>query len=441
MSPGIPYQSGPYTSIIASKPKSANTAYTRTRPTMNGGGGGGAHAKQTGLSALASLAQQLGTRAAQRGVSETGGASEMTSSPNHTSQQDPQDDKNNAQPPPPAKKARVDANSTDGHPNGNAVSGSSLNGVGSESATSQSAGPGDQRNDQQLAVPPPAAADGTPQQRPTSTQALPTLPRDGRLLVLDIEGCITCQDYARKCHGDYIRRNLPAYLATLSDVDKRRMVRRMQRQIPTHIWDEMQCGRKSVDNDNAVIEKCVHALLEKKIQAEELLSVQGQIWKIGRRNTIMAQQSGGGGEGLEGHIYPDAIPTLGMCKTMGIPVCIYAEPSVKEQMQMMRLSSQGDMGLFISGYFDTATDTGASTTDASIGPKTDPKSYYAIAQQMNVDVKNMVVLSVNEKELRAVRDAGAHAVLRRRPADWSTTATDDGSFPACSSMMELFQER
>lgn len=175
------------------------------------------------------------------------------------------------------------------------------------------------------------------------------------------------------------------------------------------------------------------------IQTEELLSIQGEIWKIGRRNT-MAHQNGGG-EGLEGHIYPDVLPTLGMCKTMGILVCLYADPSVKEQMQMMRLSSQGDMGLFITGYFDTAT--GATTTNESVGPKTDPKSYHAIAQRMNVDIKDMIVLSVNEKDLLTALDAGAHAVLRRRPADWSNAANtcSNGSFPVCSSMTELFQGR
>ena len=95
--------------------------------------------------------------------------------------------------------------------------------------------------------------------------------------------------------------------------------------------------------------------------------------------------------------------------------------------------------MFVEFLFD-ATCTG-TTMNASVGPKTDPKSYHSIAERMNVDVKEMVVLGVNEKELEAARDAGAHAVLRRRPADWSNAANSDGRFPVCSSMMELFQNK
>ena len=385
-------------------------------------------AKQAGLSALSAVVQQhLGVGGASIGPRSSSSSEMMTnSSPNQNGshQEDKQDNKH-AQPP-PAKRARVDGDGANGNPNSTEASGVSPN--GNETAASQSSGPGDQQ------VAPPAVDETQPTS--TCTQALPKLPRAGKLLVLDIEGCMTCQDYARKCHEDYTRRHLPAYLATLSDVDKQRMVRRIQRQMPKHVWEVTKSSINSDAGNDAVIEGCVHALLENNIQTEELLSIQGEIWKIGRRNT-MAQQNGGGGEGLEGHIYPDVLPTLGMCKTIGISVCLYAEPSVKEQMQMMRLSSQGDMGLFITGYFDTNAD--ATTTNASVVPKTDPKSYRAIAQQMNVDIKEMVVLNVNEKELLAARNAGAHAVLRRRPADWSNATNSDGRFPVCSSMMELFQ--
>ena len=391
--------------------------------------------RQTGPSALSSSVVQhhlVGAGDADAPIgpgSESGSSSGSNSEMRNSSispkqeEEDPHDD-HKEEPPPPAKRARVGGDDFDdsNNPNGNAVPGTPINGNGSATSL-PSAEPGDQ------------------QPKCTSAQALPKLPRDGKLLVLDIEGCMTCQEYARKCHEDYIRRHLPAYLATLSDVEKQRMVRRMQRQMPKHIWDGIQSNTQNGvdDNNDVIIKGCVHSQLDNTIQTEELLLIQGQIWKMGRRNTMAAQQDGSGGEGLEGHIYPDVIPTLGMSKTLGIPVCLYAEPSVKEQMQMMRLSSQGDMGLFISGYFDTTT--GTKTTNASVGPKTNPKSYHAIAEQMNVDIKDVVVLGVNEKELEAARNAGAHAVLRRRPADWSNAANSDGRFPVCSSMMELFQNK
>ena len=297
-----------------------------------------------------------------------------------------------------------------------------------------------------------AASDAPPAKRarssPSRAAPLPKLPRDGKLLVLDIDGCMTDQDYARRCHATYIRKHMEDYLVPMPEKDLLRMIRRMERQMPPHVWDEIQsemqrlrgmCGFGPGGSDAVlVVQTCVRYLHQHGIRTEELLSIEGAVWKAGRRrsstspNNINTEMGG-----LEGHIYPDFIPLLRICRTMGISVCLYAESSVMEQMQMMRLSSQGDLGSFISGYFDTA----ATTTDghnASVGSKTEPNSYLAIAQRMNTDIKDLVVLSVNEKELKAAKAAGAHAILRLRPADWSNVKDTNGSFPACCSMMQLF---
>ena len=295
---------------------------------------------------------------------------------------------------------------------------------------------------------PPAKRARTSPSASRAPLPLPKLPRDGKLLVLDIDGCMTDQDYARRCHATYIRKHMEDYLVPMPEKDLLRMIRRMERQMPPHVWDEIQsemqrlrgmCGFGPGGSDAVlVVQTCVRYLHQHGIRTEELLSIEGQVWKAGRRRSSTSPNNNTEEGGLEGHIYPDFIPLLRICRTMGIPVCLYAEPSVTEQMQMIRLSSQGDLGSYISGYFDTA----ATTTDghnASVGPKTEPNSYLKIAKQMNADIKDVVVLSVDENELEAARAAGAHAVLRLRPADWSNMKGADGTFPACCSMMQLFE--
>ena len=257
---------------------------------------------------------------------------------------------------------------------------------------------------------------------------------------------MTDQDYARRCHDTYIRKNMSDYLTPMPEKDLLRMIRRMERQMPPNVWDEMQSELQRLrgmygfgpGGSDAVlaVQLCVRFLHQHDVRTEELLSIEGQVWKAGRRRSVMSPNNNTPEGGLEGHIYPDFIPLLRICRTMGIPICLYAEPSVTEQMQMIRLSSQGDLASLISGYFDTAD--AAEGHNASVGAKTEPTSYLKIAQQMNANIKDVVVLSVDGKELEAARAAGAHAVLRIRPAYWSNAKDADGSFPACCSMMQLF---
>ena len=217
--------------------------------------------------------------------------------------------------------------------------------------------------------------------------------------------------------------------------------------MPPNVWDEMQSELQRLrgmygfgpggSDAVLVVQMCARFLHQHDVRTEELLSIEGQVWKAGRRRSSMSPNSNTPEGGLEGHIYPDFIPLLRICRTMGIPVCLFAEPSVAEQVHMIRLSSQGDLASLISGYFDTADST-EEEHNASVGAKTEPNGYLEIAQRMNANIKDVVVLSVDEKGLEAARAAGAHAVLRIRPAYWSNAKDADGSFPACCSMMQLF---
>ena len=297
-------------------------------------------------------------------------------------------------------------------------------------------------------APPAKRARSSPSPSSSASRVpLPLLPRDGKLLVLDVEGCMTDQDYARRCHDTYIRKHLADYLTPMPEKDLLRMIRRMERQMPPNVWDEMQSELQRLrgmygfgpggSDAVLVVQMCARFLHQHDVRTEELLSIEGQVWKAGRRRSSMSPNSNTPEGGLEGHIYPDFIPLLRICRTMGIPVCLFAEPSVAEQVHMIRLSSQGDLASLISGYFDTADST-EEEHNASVGAKTEPNGYLEIAQRMNANIKDVVVLSVDEKGLEAARAAGAHAVLRIRPAYWSNAKDADGSFPACCSMMQLF---
>ena len=131
---------------------------------------------------------------------------------------------------------------------------------------------------------------------------------------------------------------------------------------------------------------------------------------------------------MNGHIYPDFIPAVRRCNAIGIPVCLFADPSAREQKHTLEISSQGDLSSYIAAYFDTST----------IGSKRQAGSYVRIAKEMQVNAKDIIFLSVDDEELRAARNAGVNAVHRRRPPDWSDPISGSGNYPTCCSMMQLF---
>jgi len=123
-----------------------------------------------------------------------------------------------------------------------------------------------------------------------------------------------------------------------------------------------------------------------------LKSLQGKIWEEGYRSRE-----------LRSEVYPDVPPALERWRRRGVDIAIYSSGSVQAQRSLFSNASVGDLGGFISGYFDTTT-----------GPKTAPDSYTRIAAALHRSPSEVLFVSDVAAELDAARTAGMRTALCMR---------------------------
>jgi enolase-phosphatase E1 len=123
-----------------------------------------------------------------------------------------------------------------------------------------------------------------------------------------------------------------------------------------------------------------------------LKSLQGKIWEEGYRSRE-----------LRSEVYPDVPPALERWRRRGVDIAIYSSGSVQAQRSLFSNASVGDLGGFISGYFDTTT-----------GPKTAPDSYTRIAAALHRSSSEVLFVSDVAAELDAARTAGMRTALCMR---------------------------
>jgi len=115
-----------------------------------------------------------------------------------------------------------------------------------------------------------------------------------------------------------------------------------------------------------------------------LKALQGMVWRQGYERGDFT-----------GHVYPDAVRALRAWKAQGLRLHVYSSGSVLAQRLLFGHSDLGDLASLFDGYFDTR-----------IGPKREPASYRAIAEEMSLSPGEILFLSDVEEELDAARAAG-----------------------------------
>jgi enolase-phosphatase E1 len=148
-------------------------------------------------------------------------------------------------------------------------------------------------------------------------------------------------------------------------------------------------------------------------KATPLKTLQGLIWAEGY-----------GTGRLRGHVYPDAALALRAWHAAGIALYVYSSGSIAAQKLLFGSSTEGDLLPLFSGFFDT-----------TIGMKTDPASYAAIASAIGREAATLTFLSDREAELDAAHRAGWPVVALLRPAD--TPAGAVSAYPAVASFAQL----
>jgi len=245
---------------------------------------------------------------------------------------------------------------------------------------------------------------------------IPLVPRDSKILLLDIEGTTTSISFVKDVLFPYVLNNLDVYLKDLAynemiDYNKA-LAKDVQALDPNHP------ARKQVESyssEERVVSVYVKALMAHDVKATGLKSFQGKMWKAGYAS----------GE-LVGHLYSDFIPMLKWCKDNNVKVCIYSSGSIAAQKLLFGHTSEGDITSYFSGHFDTTS-----------GSKRESTSYATIANSLGVKPKDVIFVTDFEAEIHAANEAGMKAVVAARPGNAPLSSDTKSTFPVVRSLLQL----
>jgi enolase-phosphatase E1 len=203
-------------------------------------------------------------------------------------------------------------------------------------------------------------------------------------LVLDIEGTTTPISFVQDVLFPYARARLAA---TVRTAGVNAEVRAALAQLAVSV------GTTALPEDDA-IERLL-ALSDADIKAPALKALQGIAWRDGYADGSLVAP-----------LYPDVAPALRAWHAQGHRLYIYSSGSVEAQRLLFGHTIEGDLRPLFAGWFD-----------ATIGAKTAPASFVAIAAAIGRPAGSLLFVSDHGGEVAAARQAGWRAVLidRRVP--------------------------
>ena len=209
-----------------------------------------------------------------------------------------------------------------------------------------------------------------------------------KVLLLDIEGTTTSISFVYDVLFPFARRALEATFAGAGILVARWRDREIQDAVAK------MAGGAGTHSPSAAAGAAL-ALMNADVKDTGLKILQGLIWQTGYER----------GE-IRGHVYADVSPAFERVTAAGVRVAIYSSGSVQAQRLIFGHSEAGDLGHYISGYFDTTT-----------GPKKEAASYVAIARALGVEPGEIVFCSDNLDEVSAALAAGLPAWVAVRPGN------------------------
>mmetsp|Transcript_13927 Transcript_13927/g.21718 ORF Transcript_13927/g.21718 Transcript_13927/m.21718 type:complete len:631 (-) Transcript_13927:1355-3247(-) len=257
---------------------------------------------------------------------------------------------------------------------------------------------------------------------------LPLVPRDRKILLLDIEGCTTSISFVKDILFPFVLEHLDDYLHHVESVysaDTLRETLEMLHQDVRKLDDDhivkqalsdvldktAQDGKEAREQ----IKMFVHAMVKADVKATGLKQFQGKMWKMGYDS----------GE-IKGHVYPDFCFLLKWCKANNVSVNIYSSGSIQAQKLLFGHTLDGDLLQYIDKHFDTTS-----------GSKKEKESYETIAKSLGVSPRDIIFVSDLEDELVAARDAGIGCpVMSIRPGNAPLTSIGK-SFPSIYSLLQV----
>lgn len=244
---------------------------------------------------------------------------------------------------------------------------------------------------------------------------IPMVPRDAKVLLLDIEGTTTSISFVKDVLFPYVHKNLASYIDNMTDEEKARTLVELIADVEAVSKDPNHPISKMKLKSGSIVD-IVKALMGCDVKATGLKSLQGKMWISGYAS----------GE-LVGHIYSDFVPMLDWCKANDVKVCIYSSGSIAAQKLLFKHTEKGD----ITEYF------GNRHFDTTSGSKKEPASYQNISSALGVKPEEVIFVSDLEAEVYAARDAGMRAVVSVRPGNAPLSADTKVEFPILRSLLQL----
>eukprot|EP00581_Thalassiosira_minuscula_P013504 CAMPEP_0183719596 /NCGR_PEP_ID=MMETSP0737-20130205/12457_1 /TAXON_ID=385413 /ORGANISM="Thalassiosira miniscula, Strain CCMP1093" /LENGTH=697 /DNA_ID=CAMNT_0025949317 /DNA_START=141 /DNA_END=2234 /DNA_ORIENTATION=+ len=248
---------------------------------------------------------------------------------------------------------------------------------------------------------------------------VPLVPRDSKILLLDIEGTTTSISFVKDVLFPFVLKNLETHLNTMDEKDLVPLREALEADLAKlgddHPSNKQIAELEKVECNKSRIAQYIRALMANDVKATGLKSFQGKMWKAGYAS----------GE-LVGHLYSDFIPMLEWCKSNEVKVCIYSSGSIGAQKLLFGHTAQGDITSYFGGHFDTTS-----------GSKRESPSYINIAKDLNVETKAVIFVSDLEAELRAAKEAGMVAVMAVRPGNAPLSEDAKRDFPLVRSLLQL----
>jgi len=247
---------------------------------------------------------------------------------------------------------------------------------------------------------------------------VPILPRDAKVLLLDIEGCTTSISFVHDVLFPFALVNVKQYISDLDEDTTTAIANSLVEDV--NKLDDSHPTKKAIKeieitDSKQKVQVYVKALMDNDVKATGLKSLQGKVWKAGYAS----------GE-LKGHTYDDFKPLLDWCKNQGVSVNIYSSGSIGAQKLLFGHSNEGDLCPYFGEHFDTTS-----------GGKKQSASYQNIAKALGVEPKEICFISDAEAELVAAREAGiGFPVMSVRPGNAPMTSVGR-EFPIIYSLLQV----
>lgn len=255
------------------------------------------------------------------------------------------------------------------------------------------------------------------------TGDIPLLPKQSKVLLLDIEGCTTAISFVKDVLFPYVTTNLDAYLQSHKDEwdDLAKALEDDYHQLEdthdakVHITTALKTTDDSTAKD-AIVNMYVQGMMKFDVKAAGLKTLQGKMWNSGYAS----------GE-LKGHVYNDFPFMLQWMKDNDVKVNIYSSGSIKAQKLLFSHSTHGDLCPHFHKHFDITTS----------GGKKEHTSYINIAKDLEVDPSDICFISDAEAELVAARKAGiGNVVMSVRMGNAPLTSVAK-EFPIIYSLLQV----